>query len=80
MEYLSLFLSLGVLFFVVHLMFYQKRFDFLNGLTITGALIGVLLDIDSIWTGRKYEITTFIGFGVLLLWFFSQRRKPLENK
>ncbi|NJM53991.1 MAG: hypothetical protein HC846_11750 [Blastocatellia bacterium] len=45
---------------------------------ITGALIVVLLDIDTIWTGRNYDVSTFISLAVLLLWFFNMNRKPLE--
>lgn len=79
MIYLSLILSILILLMVIRLMFYQKRFDFLNGLLITGALIVVLLDIDTVWTGRDYAISTFISFGVLLLWFFNMNREPLEK-
>lgn len=76
MVYISLILSVLVLLLVVRLMFFQKRFDFLNGTIITGALIVVLLDIDTIWTGRNYDVSTFISLGVLLLWFFNMNRKP----
>lgn len=79
MVYLSLILSVLVLSFVIRLMFFQRRFDFLNGIIITGALIVVLLDIDTIVSGRNYDITTFISLGVLLLWFFNMNRKPLEH-
>ena len=78
MVYFSLILSVLILFLVIRLMFFQKRFDLLNGLIITGALIVVLLDIDTIWTGRNYDISTFISLAVLLLWFFNMNRKPLE--
>lgn len=78
MVYLSFVLSILVLLFVIRLMFIQKRFDFLNGAIITGALIVVLLDVDTILTGRNYDISTFISLGVLLLWFFNMNRKPLE--
>lgn len=78
MVYFSLILSIAVLMLVIRLMFFQKRFDLLNGAIITGALIVVLLDIDTIWTGRNYDISTFISLGVLLLWFFNMNRKPLE--
>jgi hypothetical protein len=77
MVYFSLILSCAVLYLVIRLMFIQKRFDFLNGLIITGALTVVLLDIDTIWTGRNYDVSTFISFGVLLLWFFNMSRKPI---
>lgn len=79
MIYFSLILSVLILAMVIRLMFYQKRFDFLNGLLITGALIVVLLDIDTVWTGRDYAVSTFISLGVLLLWFFNMNREPLEN-
>lgn len=79
MIYLSLILSILILLMVIRLMFYQNRFDFLNGLLITGALIVVLLDIDTAWTGRDYDVSTFISFGVLLLWFFNMNRTPLEK-
>lgn len=78
MVYFSLILSVLILFLVIRLMFFQKRFDLLNGLIITGALIVVLLDVDTIWTGRNYDISTFISLAVLLLWFFNMNRKPLE--
>jgi hypothetical protein len=78
MVYFSFILSIFVLLFVIRLMFVQKRFDVLNGIIITGALIVVLLDIDTILTGRNYDVTTFISLGVLLLWFFNMSRKPLE--
>lgn len=78
MAYFSLILSIAVLFLVIRLMFFQKRFDVLNGAIITGALTVVLLDLDTIWSGRNYDISTFISFGVLLLWFFNMNRKPLE--
>lgn len=78
MEYFSLVLSTGILFFVIRLMMVQKRFDWLNGATITGALIVVLLDIDTILSGRKYDVTPFISLTVLILWIFNTRRKPLE--
>lgn len=77
MVYFSLILSCAVLYLVIRLMFIQRRFDFLNGLIITGALTVVLLDIDTIWTGRNYDVSTFISFGVLLLWFFNMNRKPI---
>jgi hypothetical protein len=80
MEYFSLILSIGILFFVIRLMTVQRRFDWLNGATITGALIVVLLDIDTIYTGRKYDVTPFISLTVLILWVFNTRRKPLEVK
>jgi hypothetical protein len=80
MVYLSLILSIGILFFVIQLMFYQRRFDWLNGVIITGALIGVLLDIDTLVTGRKYDIGGLISLAVLVLWFISGRRKPLEKE
>lgn len=80
MVYLSLILSVGILFFVIQLMFYQRRFDFLNGVTITGALVGVLLDLDTLMTDRKYEIGGLISLTVLVLWFISSRRKPLEKQ
>ena len=79
MVYISLILSIAILFFVVRLMMEQKRFDFLNGFIITGALIVVLLDIDTILSGRIYEVTTFINLIVIVLWIINQRRKPLEN-
>lgn len=77
MVYLSLILSILVLFFVIRLMIFQKRFDIFNGVIITGALIVVLLDIDTLLTGRDYEIVSFISLGVLILWFINLRRKPL---
>ena len=78
MVYFSLILSILILLFVIRLMFLQKRFDLLNGVIITGALIVVLLDIDTIWTGRNYDVSTFISLGVLILWFINMNRKPLE--
>ena len=80
MEYVSLILSIGILFFVIRLMTVQRRFDWLNGITITGALIVVLLDVDTILSGRKYDVTAFISLGVLILWIFNTRRKPSENE
>lgn len=77
MVYLSLILSILVLFFVIRLMIFQKRFDIFNGVIITGALIVVLLDVDTLLTGRDYEIVSFISLGVLILWFINLRRKPL---
>ena len=78
MVYFSLILSILILLFVIRLMFLQKRFVLLNGVIITGALIVVLLDIDTIWTGRNYDVSTFISLGVLILWFINMNRKPLE--
>jgi len=80
MVYLSLILSLGILFFVVQLMFFQKRFDWLNGVIITGALVVVLLDIDTLITGRNYEITGIISLTILILWFINTRRKPSQTQ
>lgn len=78
MALFSLILSSLVLFLVIRLMFFQKRFDLLNGAIITGALTVVLLDIDTLITGRNYDVSTFISMGVLLLWFFNMNRKPIE--
>ena len=78
MAVISLILSIGVLFFVIQLMSFQKRYDFLNGITITAALIVVLLDIDTLTTGREYQISTLISLAVLGLWIFNTKRKPLE--
>lgn len=80
MEYISLILSIGILFFVIQLMFFQQRFDWLNGITITAALIVVLLDLDTIISGRNYEISTFINFAVIALWFINTRREPLSTQ
>jgi hypothetical protein len=79
MVYFSLILSLLVFVFVVRLMTIQRRFDLLNGITVTGALIVVLLDIDTIISGRNYPITSFLSLGVLLLWIFNLRRAPLND-
>ena len=79
MEYVSLILSIGILFFVIRLMTVQRRFDWLNGITITGALIVVFLDVDTILSGRKYDATVFISLAVLILWIFNTRR-PLNSK
>lgn len=78
MTVISLILSIGILFFVIQLMLFQKRYDFLNGITITAALIVVLLDIDTLTTGREYQISTLISLAVLGLWLFNTKRKPLE--
>jgi hypothetical protein len=79
MVYFSLILSLLVFVFVVRLMTIQRRFDLLNGITVTGALIVVLLDIDTIISGRNYPITSFLSLGVLILWIFNLRRAPLNE-
>lgn len=79
MVYFSLILSLLVFVFVVRLMMIQRRFDLINGITITGALVVVLLDIDTLISGRNYPITSFLSLGVLILWIFNLRRAPLNE-
>lgn len=79
MVYFSLILSLLVFVFVVRLMMIQRRFDLINGITITGALVVVLLDIDTLISGRNYPITSFLSLGVLVLWIFNLRRAPLND-
>lgn len=76
MEYVSLILSLIVIYFVLNLTFRQKRFDLLNGALIVGALTVVALDVDTLITKNKHWGVGFISLGVLLLWFISMRRKP----
>lgn len=65
---------------VVRLMYIQRRFDILNGLTIALALIIVLLDIDTILNEREYPTATFLNIAVIILWIINLRRKPLEPK
>jgi hypothetical protein len=78
MVYFSLILSIFVLFFVIRLMISQQRFDILNGVIITGALIVVLLDIDTLLSGRTYDVAGWISLGVLILWFVNMGRKPKQ--
>lgn len=74
MVYFSLILSLLVLFFVVRLTLRQRKFDWLNGLMIVCALAGVILDIDTIMTGRIHESAFVLGFGVVIAWVISSIR------
>jgi hypothetical protein len=78
MVYFSLILSIFVLFFVIRLMISQQRFDLLNGVIVTGALIVVLLDVDTLLTGRTYDVAGWISLGVLILWFINMGRKPKQ--
>jgi hypothetical protein len=56
----------------------QQRFDLLNGVIVTGALIVVLLDVDTLLTGRTYDVAGWISLGVLILWFINMGRKPKQ--
>ncbi|MCU0237854.1 MAG: hypothetical protein MUC29_00300 [Pyrinomonadaceae bacterium] len=80
MVYISLILSILILFFVIRLMMYQKRFDILNGLIITGALTVVLLDIDTLVNLTEHPSSSYISFAVLILWFINMQRKPKETE
>jgi phosphoglycerol transferase MdoB-like AlkP superfamily enzyme len=78
MVYLSLILSLLVLLFVVRLTYTQRRFDFLSGLMVMGAVAVVMLDVDTLTTGRPHPSAGVLSLLVLALWLlvtFRGRRK-----
>lgn len=52
----------------------QRKFDWLNGLMIVCALAGVILDIDTILTGRIHESAYVLGLGVVIAWIISSIR------
>jgi hypothetical protein len=72
--YLSLFFSLLVLLFVVRLTLTQRRFDLLSGLMVMGALAVVLLDADTLATGRPHPTAGLLSLAVLALWIFVSLR------
>lgn len=74
MVYFSLILSLLVLSFVVRLTITQRKFDWLNGLMITCALAGVILDVDTLSTGREHPAAFLLSMAVLITWFLSSLR------
>ena len=80
MAYFSLILSIFIFLMVVRLMYIQKRFDILNGVTVALALVIVFLDVDTIVNERDYPIVTFLNIAVIILWIINLRRKPLEPK
>lgn len=80
MLYFSLILSLLVLTFVVRLTLVQRKFDWLNGLMIVCALAGVILDVDTIATGRVHESAYVLSIGVILAWIISNVRMRRARK
>ncbi|MBA3714186.1 MAG: hypothetical protein H0W76_17300 [Pyrinomonadaceae bacterium] len=74
MVYISLILSLLVLFFVSRLALAQRSFNILSGMMIAGALASVLLDVDTLVTNRQHPSAVFLSFGVLLLWIIASIR------
>lgn len=74
MVYLSLIVSLLILSLVVRLTLVQRRFDWLNGLMIVCALAGVILDIDTIATGRVHQSAYVLSFSVFMIWIISTIR------
>lgn len=79
MVYLSLILSVYILFLVIRLTLRQKRFDLLNGALIAGSLTIVALDVDTLVTTNKHPEVAFISLAVLLIWIFSLRRKTAPS-
>jgi hypothetical protein len=79
MHYFSLILSILILGMVVRLMYFQKRFNILNGVLVAGALAVVILDVYEILYETRYTATTYVSFGVLILWLISLRFKPAEK-
>lgn len=71
MVYVSLIVSLLILSFVVRLTLVQRKFDWLNGLMIVCALAGVILDVDTIATGRVHQSAYVLSFGVFMIWIIS---------
>ncbi|MDQ3257765.1 MAG: hypothetical protein M3R15_28405 [Acidobacteriota bacterium] len=74
MVYISLILSLLVLFFVARLALAQARLNILSGMMIAGALASVLLDVDTLVMNRQHPSAVFLSFGVLLLWVIASMR------
>jgi succinate-acetate transporter protein len=79
MHYFSLILSILILLMVVRLMYFQKRFNILNGVLVMGALAVVILDVYEILYETRYTATTYISFGVLILWLISLRFNPARK-
>ncbi len=74
MVYLSLILSLLVLYFVVRLALARHSFGVVSGLMIAGALASVMLDVDTLVTARQHPSAAFLSFGVLTLWIITTMR------
>lgn len=56
---------------VIRLMYAQRRFNILNGVLVAAALAVVILDVYEIMYDVRYTATTFLSFGVLILWIVS---------
>ena len=80
MAYLSLVISMLVLFFVIRLTLKQKRFDVLNCLMVMFGLTSVLLDLDTILLDRLHPHAFVPSFGVLIAWSISHGRSVPDNK
>ena len=74
MVYLSLVLSLLVLFFVVRLALARRIFGVVSGLMIAGALASVMLDVDTLVTNRPHPSAAILSFAVLILWIITTMR------
>ncbi len=80
MIYISLVISVLVLFFVVHLTLKQQRFNVLNCIMVMSGLASVLLDIDTILLERQHPNAFAVSLGVLIAWYISRWRWKPDNK
>ena len=74
MVYFSLILSLTLLYFVVLQARARRGSGVVSGLMIAGMLACLLLDVDTLVTGRQHPSVTFLRLGVLILSIITMKR------